>query len=281
MRCKTSRVAGVRSARTKTELLTEGTIRHKFKTEVLDGKEFKIHLEGHGNRNWMLLSDDELVEYAKAYCKEKGITKASELEKGSNKNPALYQAIGKRKLTNTVFERKQFEEVTLDGKTFKIPLDKQGRKNWQMLSNEWIVEYAKAYCAEKKITRPSKLIKGPNRGNGIYDQLQRRGLVNQVFERKEYEELILDGRLFKIPLYDKEKRHWQAMSDSDLIDFTKAYLKNYGISVREKLRIGHNSLGGLYHILLKRNLLDIIFSTINATQDDQVLVEIADALTKF
>ncbi len=54
-------------------------------------------------------------------------------------------------------------------------------RNWNTMSDPEIVAYARAYVAEKGITKPNELRRGRNKDPGLHDKLQRRKLVDQVF----------------------------------------------------------------------------------------------------
>lgn len=252
-----------------------------FDEVTLDGRMFRIPLDKKQKRNWARMSGDELVVYAKAYCKEKKITRPSELKEGADKDNGLYIQLGRRKLKKQVFEKKEFDEVVLDGRRFRIPLDKKQDRNWEKMSDDELVEFARAYCIEKGIGKASKLKRGSDKDSGLDDQLHRRGLMAKVFKRKEFEEVILDGRKFMIPLNAEGNRNWAKMSDDELVEYARAYCKEKGITKSSELVRGPNNDSGLWSTLQRRGLLDRVFAGIREKQEAAALTGIADALVTF
>ncbi|MDO8554382.1 MAG: hypothetical protein Q7S22_06235 [Candidatus Micrarchaeota archaeon] len=238
-------------------------------------------------RNWQAMSNDEVIAYAKTYCAEKGIKKISELAKGSNKNTGLCYQLQKRNLVCNVFERKKFEEVTLDDRTFRIPLNAEGNRNWITISDDEIVAYARAYCKERKITKSSELEKGENADNGLYLILRKRKnsdgtpLFDQVFERKKFEEVTLAGRTFRILLNAEGNRKWETVSDDEITAYAKAYIAEKGIKKPFELQKGPNKNSGLSHQIYKRKLTDRVFLDIRTAHEASALSDIASALVSF
>ncbi|MDO8554381.1 MAG: hypothetical protein Q7S22_06230 [Candidatus Micrarchaeota archaeon] len=265
-------------------LLVQVFERKDFEEITLSGRTFQIISNPEGDRNWKAMPDDEMVAYAKAYIAEKGIKKISELEKGPNKDRGLGAQLQKRKLIGQVFKRKQFDEITLDGKKFKIPLNGHGYRNWVKMTNNEIVDYAKAYVTEKGIKKISELQTGQNKNHGLYSQLQRRKLIDRIFERKLFEEVILGDHVFQIPLTITGKngnRNWIAMSDDEIIVYTKAYIAGKKITRHIELQQGPNKDAGLCHQLYKRKLMDRVFLEIKADQEASAILALETALENF
>ncbi len=273
--------SGLNDRLQKRKLLSQIFERRDFEEVIVEGKTFQIPLNVQGDRNWSAMSDDEVVAYAKAHIAEKGITKPSQLRKGQNKDLGLRQAIQLRHLVDQIFERKQFDEVTLDGRTFKILLDNKQKRNWKAMTDDEIVEYAKAYCAEKGITKTSQLQKGPNKDSGLKDRLQKRKLMNKIFERKIVEEVILQGKTFTIPLDTQGRRNWVKMSDDDIVAYAKAYCAEKEITTSNQLQLGSNRFTGLWSTLARKNLLHLVFNSIKDARKIEALSDLASALETF
>ena len=147
---------------------------------------FRIPLNAQTHRNWAVMSSEALIDFTKAYCKENGITKRIELEKGSKSLGGLYDSLKQRKLDGIklielVFPRKEFEEMKLGEGIFRIPLNAQTHRNWAVMSQEELLGFAKAYCKEKGITKRSELQKKPKSLGGLCVALKQRGLLDAVF----------------------------------------------------------------------------------------------------
>ena len=77
----------------------------KFKVETLAGKEFKLPLNAKGNINWKTMTDDQVLEYTRAYCAQYGVTKISQLQTGEHKNGGLYHVLRSRNLISQIFPK--------------------------------------------------------------------------------------------------------------------------------------------------------------------------------
>ncbi|MDO8554654.1 MAG: hypothetical protein Q7S22_07645 [Candidatus Micrarchaeota archaeon] len=291
MRQRTSRATFVKP-RTSALLLAEGLAKPNVQIVTLAGQTFEIPMRGK-LRKWAGMTNAEIVEFAKAYCKEKGIIKSTELY---NADGGLYRTLKGRQtpdgknLLDQVFERKQFDEVVLGVQTFIIPLNKrgmEGNRNWLAMSNEQLLEFTRAYCKGKKITKSSELEKGENADSGLWGALSKRktpdgkNLLDQVFERKDFKEVTLDGKTFRIPLNAKQQRNWAAMSNDQIIVYAKAHCKENRITKSRELQVSPKGDSGLWSILQIRNLLDRVFSDIRASQAASALTELASALESF
>lgn len=229
-------------------------------------------------RSWKLIADAKLISYARAYCTEKKIRTEAELRHGPDRDTGLHFELRKRKLIGQVFERKNFETEVLDGKTFVIPINPSGRKKWNEMSDDEIVAYAKAYCKEKKITKISGLQTGPNKYTGLHTILTTKKLLDKVFERNKFEEVVFNGKTFRLPLDRRGYKNWASLSDSDVLDFTRAYLLHNQITKPKQLERAYLSL---YIVLQRRELLQTVFSEIEKVQEDAALAVLASALESF
>ncbi len=274
MRTRSAVAKAGKTRDTPQEILTEGLAEGSHKTFMLCGKQYALPMRGKMNISWATMTSEELLEFARAYCKENGITKRSELQKGPKSLSNLYYLLSQKELgginlIDLVFPRKYFEEMTLDGKTFRIPLDNKGDRNWAVMTPEALLEFAKAYCKENEIDKISELVHGPKALWGLYDIIGRRKLdgkkiMDLIFPRKEFEEMILGGRTFRIPLNTEGRKSWAVMTSEALVEFAKAYCREKGITKRMELAKGSKSLGWLYVVLKQKELngiklLSIVF----------------------
>ncbi len=124
---------------------------------LLDGIEFE---EKRGERrSWDGMADEEIVEYARRFMEENGISGRSELQKNGS---GLYGVLYKRGLLGKVgFEEKQ-----------------RKHRPWKDMSDEEVVEYARRVMEENGITGRKELI---TTDSGLYQVLRRRGLLDRVF----------------------------------------------------------------------------------------------------
>jgi len=235
------------------------------------------------SRIWRFLSDDEVVEFAKSFMKEKGISGSRELETADR---GIYTCLRKRGLIDNVgFQQKR----------------KKGR-DWSSLSDEQVIQHAKSVMEEKRIKRRSELGKADS---GIYCILKRRALLGKIeFMEKPkqrdwssisddslvllaqalmkeksmtgsidlvkanyglYKVLQRRGLLEKIGFKAKMRkpRAWQSMSDDQLIDYSRTFMKKSKISGRKELQISDR---GLYAVLQRRSLVDRVFADIEQTK---------------
>jgi len=111
---------------------------------------------------WKLLNDEELFEQADAIMKEEKIGKKTELK---NSHPALYQALCKRNLIDSLFGTRRLE-----------------KRHWKSMRDDELVNYSKRFMEERTITRRTGLRKADN---GLYNVLLRRNLLDRVFRNIE------------------------------------------------------------------------------------------------
>jgi len=221
-------------------------------------------------RSWRSVSDEEVVDFARKFMEENGITGRKELEKADS---GLYLVLRTREL----LERIGFA-------------DKKRRKRpWKDMRDDEVVEYAKKVMREKKVTGRKEMCKTDS---GLYEILRIRGLVNEVgFEeerkkrdwkdmsdgevvvltRKLMEEKGISGRhelvkadsglynllrrrrlLDKVG-FEKKQRPWKDLSDEEIVRFAWKAMKEKEITGRHELEKADRRL---YQVLLKRGLLD-------------------------
>ncbi len=264
----------------------EGTIRDGFWCITLQGKEFRVPLDTKGkkgNRNWSVMSPEELLGFARAYCTENSITTRGELANGQKTTCKLYHILRQKKLDDImlidiVFPRKEFEEMVLDGRTFKIPLNAQNNRNWNAMVVNDILDYAKTFCNAHGITRPSELnATDPS----LYITIKKRGLRELVFPRPTSKVILLAGETFNIPLDKKGKEtniNWDVMDTTGLIRFVQAYCKHHDI-VRPSV-LGRK-MHGLVIVLKKRGVFDAVISYMKQNKDAATLADLENALEQF
>ena len=117
-----------------------------FRTEILCGKTYEIPLKSEGVINWGKLSKEEIIELAKAWCKQHEVTTQNQLKKGPAAFYGLYNTLYVNKWFPLVLPVPKIRTETLNGKLFNLPLDRGGRINWKSMKKQRIVAYACAYC---------------------------------------------------------------------------------------------------------------------------------------
>ncbi len=239
------------------------------KRELLDEVGFEEKIKK--SRPWKDMSDDEIVEYAKKFMGEKGISGREELQKT---DVGLYFILRRRKLV---------EEIGFETKIRK-------RRSWKDMSDDEIVGYAKRVMEKKGIAGKKDL---STADGGLYAVLRKRGLLEDVgfkkkikkgrswismnndkiveFARRVMNEKKISGRgeLEKADLglynilrkrglldevgFEEKIRFWKDVSDEEIIELTKKVILEKGISRRHELEKADR---GLYNILKKRGLLE-------------------------
>ncbi len=229
-----------------------------------------VPVDSAGRRIWRDISDEKVVDIARKFIEERGITGRRELKETEG---GLYKVLRKRKLLDEVgFKNKQ--------------------RSWKSMSDEEIVEFAKKLMREKGITGRGESNKADS---GLYDVLLRRGLLDKVgFEEKlrswkdmSDEEIVehtrkmmrenkitKKGKLqkFDFSIYSilrkrrlidevgfegrhRKRRSWKGMSDDEIVEFARKLMRKREISSKGELKKTDN---GLYGALRKRGLLDEI-----------------------
>jgi hypothetical protein len=203
-----------------------------LKRKLLDRIEFE-----EGNRDWELLSDKELVIYAKKFVEERGIRNRRGLQK---EDSGLYCVLLKRKL---------LDRIRFEYKRRKV-------RNWNSLSDDELVVFAKKIVDEKEIRNRRGLQK---EDSGLNQVLRKRKLLDKI----EFEE---------------SNRDWRSKCDEELVVFAKEFVARRGIRNRYGLEKEDRRL---YQTLLKRKLLDAVFSEIEKFKEIEAVREVVEALREF
>jgi len=122
-----------------------------------------------------------------------------------------------RPSTSSRHPRKRKDEPMAEG---VIPLDKRGRRNWESLSDDQLVQYVQTLMRERGITGRTVLKKTDP---GLYSVLSARRLLGKIG-------------------FDQKRRDWSFMSDNELVLYTKSFMKERGKSERKELQIIDESL---------------------------------------
>ncbi len=242
------------------------------KSVVLGNKTFVIPINANGHEDWISINREDILKYARAFCKEHNITKTSELQ---NKDNGLLIALRRKKLVSSVFEHKETETVILDEKTFTIPLTTNGKRNLEKLSNDTLIKFALAFCKEHKVSTRSEL---SGKDSNLCAELRKRKLLNEVLAYEKFDTIVLGGNSFTIPLNSAGRREWQVMSDFKFVAFARAYCTEHKITGRHELE---KKDGSLYQTLRNRHLLDQVFVHLGRIRDSVSLAELASALETF
>lgn len=189
-------------------------------------------------RDWASMGDEELVAHARQFMRERGVIGKKELEKA---DMGLHTALYRRGLLNKVgFESKMRE-----------------RRNWASMSDEELVGYAKRLIEAGGISARKQLEKGDL---GLYYALLERGLMDLVIPHK------------------RAMRDWKKMSDAELIEYAKGFLKENEITGRAGLAYKY---GNLYSVLARRKLLDRVFAEVEQKAKDEVLGQLREAVDLY
>ncbi len=222
-------------------------------------------------RFWAKMDDEEIVEIAREFIEENGISGRGELERT---DLGLYTVLRKRRLLG------------------KAGLEKKQRKkrDWKDMGDGEIVEIARKLIEEKEISGRSELQRVDN---GVYYILRKRRLLGKVgfvqkrrkhrpwknmgnreiieIARKVIEEnnITTKGKLKKTDAglhnilkrrklfgevgFGKKIRSWKKMSDEELVDLARKFIERKGISGKKELQRVDN---GLYIVLIRRELID-------------------------
>lgn len=252
-----------------------------------------IPLDQRGRKRWSAVSDEELIDFAKLFLMESGITSRSQLFKACR---PLHWVLSKREL---------FADVELNEK----------QKNWAAMSDEELVKHTKKFIAENDIDGRAGLQKI---AYGLYRALRKRELLDSVglkpklrdwrgMNDKElvshakrfikdrnirwkkeledadpglYQVLVHNGIIDSVGLGKKrrQKRKWSVMSDNEIVDYVENLMRMGKIASKNDLNIADS---GAYTILRKRGLLDQVFSQIEEQKDSSGLHEISEAMGEF
>lgn len=72
--------------------------------------------------------------------------------------------------------------IELQGKSYVIPLNKKGQKRWSHLSDDYLLEFARAYCAEHNLISSIELRKADHL---LHNAVNQRALIRLVFEKDQ------------------------------------------------------------------------------------------------
>ncbi|MBU0533065.1 hypothetical protein KKB44_06250 [Candidatus Micrarchaeota archaeon] len=249
-----------------------------------------VQLDSRGRRKWSPMSDEEIVEYARKFMEEKGISGRTEL------------SMVDRGLHNVLKRRGLLDEVGFEDK----------RKDWKVMSDEEIVRYAREFMREERIRRKGELYEVDP---GLYYVLKKRRLLDEVgfedkyrdwkevsdgglveYARKFMEEKGISGRkelkridsgLYEILRtrklldaieFEERQRDWSSMSDEEIVRYAKEFVEEKGISRRKELE---KADGGLYDVLRRRRLLDQAFSSIDQSRRKEAILQVVEAMEEF
>jgi len=173
--------------------------------EVISEKEY---------RDWSSMSNEDLISHARKFIEENEIKNRSGLCKADR---GLYWVLKKRNLLDEVISEKREE------------------RDWSSMSNEDLISHARKFIEENEIKNRGGLYKADV---GLYQVLRKRNLLDEVISEKEY-------------------RDWSSMSNEDLISHARKFIEENEIKNRGGL---YKADGGLYYVLIKRNLLDEVIS---------------------
>ena len=239
---------------------------------------------GVDERRWSNYDDGQFVRFAQNHIQEKGVTGRNELKKSDY---GMYQALRSRNLLDRIFQAKKPGHPS--GFFSKMPGDQlvhfaQGhiRENGIASRRELRASITSMYLTlrsrnlldrvlqSKKLTLPGRSFsKMPDdqlvecterilteKGIGSRSDLSKsdHGLYKALLKRNLLDRLNLPGL----------HRDWESMSDDQLIQYTRAFISEKGIVSRTELS---KSDGGLYFIILKRDLIDRIFAPIEQVQE--------------
>jgi hypothetical protein len=194
-------------------------------------------------RNWNQMKRSVIVSYAKKVIKSKGIKNRIGLEK---EDGGLYNALRKRKL---------LDRVGLPSSR----ASKKARRKWAAMSKVELVAAARRIIQERGITSRTEL---RNKEHGLYAALSRKKLLGKI------------GLEIRI----KKPRNWASMSDIQLIRYSNKIIARRAIKSRSMLATKDT---GLYSALLKRGLLDAVFSDMEGLKAKDAVREVVDALAEF
>ena len=188
-------------------------------------------------RNWKSMNDEKLFECAKELLNGMGIRGRAELAKADN---GLYKILRKRRLLEKVgIERKTHEE-----------------RDWDSMGDEKLIAHAEEFMKEQGIFGRDELKK---EDPGLYEILRQRSLLGKVG--------------FKTEMF--EKRDWKSMDNAKLVEHTHRFVREKGITGRNKLRKADS---GLYTVLWDRHLLAHVFFKIEKTKQQSLESQLLSGL---
>jgi len=186
-------------------------------------------------RNWSEMSIDEIVAYAQRVVDEKGIKGRKHL---CDEDPSMGAVLRKRRLMGRI----KFEISLMD---------------WNSMSNDEIVEFARQWVAENGITRRVELER-------------RNGPLNHALRKRKLMDLVIKNK--------RQTEDWASKSDAELLDFARRHLEDNGIKGRKGLE---DSYKRLYDVLRRRGLIDAAFSGLERLGHMEAVEGVLDALDSF
>lgn len=256
--------------------------------DVLDKLEFEKKM-----RDWASMTDEEIIAFTISHITKNGITGRSEL---AHTDKGLYSALRKRHLLGRI----------------GLP---EKQRDWAVMTDGELVELAKGRLSEDGITGRGQLAL---EDQGLYGVLRERRLLGKIgLEKKKtdwasmdetqilecakklviergiagrkdlarassrlYEILKAKGLLDKIGLEGKN-RCWAAMTDRQLAALARQFIIERRITGRTELSDKTRGDVGLYGVLLRRNLLNAVFSSIDCSAHKEAVDGVLDALNSF
>jgi hypothetical protein len=117
------------------------------------------------------MSDEQLIEHSKIYCKKHNFSKRTELAK---KNKTLYKELCKHKLVDLIFGS----------------LERKPNGFYSNKTDEELIKYGKDFCKKNKIKSRSELEK---KNGSLYIFLLKRKLLDSVFPEQSHLEDLVDA----------------------------------------------------------------------------------------
>lgn len=251
-------------------------------------------MENVGFEKWQMdlasKTDDELVGFAREAIKERKISGRTELCRTMSK---LYDALRKRKLLDKLgfeekyrkwtsmsddelagFAKRFIEEKKIGGRKELEKADvglycalkkrkllggfgrEEKKRGWSGMSDDKLVEHAQNFMDANGVRWRKDLAKVDG---GMYNALVKRKLINRVH-------------------FEKERRSWASLSEKELVEHARTFLKENGISSKHDLKKADR---GLHLILRKKKLIDEVFSLINSHNQSRALAQIIESVREF
>ncbi len=202
-----------------------------------------VPVDSAGRRIWRDISDEKVVDIARKFIEERGITGRRELYEA---DCGLYEILRKRRLLDEVgFEVKRKNQ--------------QKRRPWSRMNDNELVEFARKFIEERGITGRKELYEVDC---GLYSTLRIRRLLSRVgFVEKR-----------------RKERSWKDMGNGEIIEYAQKVIEEKEIIGRKDLKTVDR---GLYQVLCKRGLVDFAFANIEKQRTDDARDAVIDALSAF
>lgn len=252
-------------------------------------------------RDWISLSDGELLEHACSFVERRGLKSRWGLGRA---DVGLYQVLRNRGLLDRVlptsaldgkrprgfftemndgelvaYARRIIDENRINNRKQLVKadpglhkalrkrelLDRIGldvkRRDWSSMSDEEIVAYGRRVIHERGIDRRYGLWKADR---GLYSVLIKRRLIDKIIHESLHSK--------------KKRRNWTSVSNDELVEYARSFMEKEGIGRRGELA---KSDRGLYDVLKKRDLLDTVFTPLESEQQKQAVQDVLDAMKEF